>query len=103
VDLNSLFNWAIREEIISSNPVKNVNRKRIKPDKIIKQGFTNDEIMKCESSLQGPELLFFRFLKYTGARLSEALRTKWEDVDYSNLQIVLRRTKTRESMRKHGD
>jgi len=99
-DLNSLFNWAIREEIISANPVKKVNRKRIKPDKIIKQGFTPEEIMKCESVLEGPELLFFRFLKYTGARLSEALRAGWKDVDYSNREIILRGTKTRESLRK---
>jgi len=42
-------------------------------------------------------LLFFRFLKYTGARLSEALRGKWEDIDYPGLEIVLKGTKTRES------
>ena len=99
-DLNSLFNWAVREEILSANPVRKVNRKRIKPDKIIKQGFTPGEIMKCESVLEGPELLFFRFLKYTGARLSEALRSGWEDVDYSSLEIILRGTKTKESLRK---
>jgi integrase len=99
-DLNSLFNWAIKEEIISSNPVKKVNRRRITPDKVIKQGFIPEEIMKCESVLEGPELLFFRFLKYTGARLSEALGAKWEDVDYSNLEIILRGKKTRESLRK---
>jgi integrase/recombinase XerD len=99
-DLNSLFNWAVREEILSANPVRKVNRKRIKPDKIIKEGFTPEEIMKCESVLEGPELLFFRFLKYTGARLSEALRTVWEDVDYRNLEIILRGTKTKESLRK---
>src|SRR4030043_17175 len=99
-DLNSLFNWAVREEILSANPVRKVNRKRIKPDKIIKKGFTIEEIMKCESALEGPELLFFRFLKYTGARLSEALRTALEDIDYSNLEILLRGTKTRESLRK---
>jgi len=99
-DLNSLFNWAVREEILSANPVRKVNRKRIKPDKILKKGFTIEEIMKCESALEGQELLFFRFLKYTGARLSEALRTAWEDIDYLNLEILLRGTKTRESLRK---
>lgn len=99
-DINSLFNWAVKEEILSVNPMRKVNRKRIKPDKIIKKGFTIEEIMKCESALEGPELLFFRFLKYTGARLSEALRTAWEDIDYSNLEILLRGTKTRESLRK---
>ena len=99
-DLNSLFNWAVKEEILAANPVRKVNRRRIKPDKIIKQGFTPEEIMKCESVLEGPELLFFRFLKYTGARLSEGLRTTWEDIDYTSLEIMLRGTKTRESLRK---
>ena len=99
-DLNALFNWAVKEEILSANPIKKINRKRVKPDKVIKQGFPPEEIMKCESVLEGPELLFFRFLKYTGARLSEALGAKWEDVDYSNLEIILRGTKTRESLRK---
>jgi integrase len=80
--------------------VRKVNRKRIKPDKIIKQGFTSEEILKCESVLEDRELLFFRFLRYTGARLSEALTTKWEDVDYLNFEIILRGTKTRESFRK---
>src|SRR4030042_1639650 len=80
-DLNSLFNWAVREEILSANPVRKVNRKRIKPDKVIKQGFTPEQIKKCESVLEGAELLFFRFLKLTGGRLSEALNSKWDDVD----------------------
>ena len=99
-DLNSLFNWAVREEILWANPVRKVNRKRIKPYKIIKQGFTREEITKCELVLEGAKLLFFRFLKYTGARLSEALMSAWEDIDYSNLEITLRGTKTRESLRK---
>jgi len=99
-DLNALFNWAVKEEVISVNPLKKVNRKRIKPDKVLKQGFTPGEIVKCEVVLKGEELLFFRFLKYTGARLSEALRAKWEDVDYPNLEVILRGTKTAESFRK---
>ncbi len=35
----------------------------------------------------------------THSGLSEALRSAWEDVDYSNLEIILRGTKTRESFR----
>ena len=99
-DLNSLFNWAIKEEILSTNPLKKVNRKRIKPDKVIKKGFTPDQIIRCESVLEGEELLFFQFLESTGARLSEALNAKWEDVDYSNGVIILRGTKTTESLRR---
>ena len=99
-DLNALFNWAVKEEILSANPMRKVNRKRVRPDKVIKEGFTVDEIRRCESALEGEELLFFRFLKLTGARLSEALGARWEDIDYSNLEIILRGTKTMESLRK---
>jgi len=100
MDLGALLNWAVREELISLNPMKRVNRKRIRPDKVIKRGHTPEEITRCESVLEGLPLLFFKFLKYTGARLSEALTTKWEDIDYGNLDIVLRGTKTKESYRK---
>jgi integrase len=87
-DLNALFNWAIKEEIIAG------------PEKVIKEGHTPEQIKLCESVLSGEELLFFRFLKYTGARLSEALTARWEDVNYMNLEIILRGTKTEESLRK---
>ena len=51
IDLNSLFNWAIREEILSANPIKKVNRKRIKPDKVIKQGNRNKEYREGSEGL----------------------------------------------------
>jgi integrase len=77
-----------------------VNRKRIRPEKVIKEGYTPEQIKICESVLNEEEVLFFRFLKYTGARLSEALTMKWDDVNYKNLEIVLRGTKTEGSQRK---
>ena len=63
----------LREEIMAVNPLRKINRKRIRPEKIIKEGHTPEQIKVCESVLNEEELLFFRFLKYTGARLSEAL------------------------------
>ena len=99
-DLNALFNWAIREEILSVNPIKKVSRKRIRPGKVIKRGHTTEEIMNCESVLEGEELLFFKFLEFTGARLSEALNAKWDDIDYREGEVLLRGTKTIESFEK---
>jgi integrase len=98
-DLNALFNWAIREEIIAVNPIRKVNRKRIKPEKVVKEGHTPEQIRICESVLTGEELLYFRFLKYSGARSGEASITEWRDVDYKNREIHLRGTKTEESDR----
>jgi len=98
-DLNALLNWALKEEIIDVNPMKKVSRKRIKPERIIKKGFTPEQIKRAESALDNEELLFFRFLLFTGARLTEALSARWDDVDYVNREIILRGTKTEGSLR----
>jgi site-specific recombinase XerD len=55
-DLNALLNWAVKEEIIEINPMRKVSRKRIRPQRIIKQGFTIEEIKKAESVLEKEEL-----------------------------------------------
>lgn len=98
-DLNALLNWALKEEIIDVNPMKRVLRKRIRPERIIKKGFTQSDIQICESFLHGEERYFFRFLLFTGARLTEALSSRWEDVDYERREIILRGTKTEGSLR----
>ena len=100
IDLNALLNWAVNEEVIRNNPMKKVSRKHIKPEKIIKRYHTPEQIQKCESVLSGEERLFFRFLKLTGSRLTEALSAQWSDVDYENREIIIRGTKTEESLRK---
>ncbi len=99
-DLNALLNWAKKEEIISANPMLKVNRKRIRPEKIIKQGHTPEKIKICESVLNDEQRLFFRFIKFTGARLDEALKMIWPDVHYEGEgKVILRGTKTEESLR----
>ena len=99
-DLNALLNWAVKEEIIDINPMRKVSRKRIRPQKIVKWGFTPEEIKKAESALEKEELLFFRFLLFTGERLTEALSSKWSDVNYENREIIIRGTKTEGSLRR---
>ena len=99
-DLNAMLNWAVKEEIIDINPMKKVSRKRIRPEKIMKQGFTPEEIKMAESALDKEERLFFRFLLFTGERLTEALSSKWSDIDYKNREIIIRGTKTEGSLRR---
>jgi len=99
-DLNALLNWAIKEEIMVVNPLRKVSRKRIRPERVVKKGHTQEQLKICESVLNEDELLFFRFLTYTGARLSEALTITWEDVNFKNFEILLRGTKTVGSYRK---
>ena len=99
-DLNAMLNWAVKEEIIDINPMRKVSRKRIRPERIIKNGFTPEEIRTAESALEKEELLFFRFLLFTGERLTEALSSKWSDVNYENREIIIRGTKTEGSLRR---
>ena len=99
-DLNAMLNWAVKEEIIDINPMRKVSRKRIRPERIIKNGFTPEEIIKAESALEKEELLFFRFLLFTGERLTEALSSKWSDINYNNREIIIRGTKTEGSLRR---
>ena len=99
-DLNALLNWAVKEEVIQSNPMVRVSRKRIRPERVIKKGFTPEQIKTCEAALEGEERLFFRFLLFTGARLTEALSMSWDDVSYEGKEIILRGTKTEGSLRK---
>ena len=98
-DLNALLNWAVKEELVDSNPMVRVSRKRIRPERVIKKGFTPEQIKTCEAALEGEERLFFRFLLFTGARLTEALSATWENVDYKGKEIILRGTKTEGSLR----
>ena len=100
IDLNSLLNWAEKEEVIRVNPMRKVNRKQARPEKVIKRYHTPEQIKICESVLSGEERLFFRFLKFTGTRLTEALSAQWRDVDYEHFEIIIRGTKTEESFRK---
>jgi len=98
-DLNALLNWAVKEELIDSNPMVRVVRKRIRRERVIKKGFTPEQIKTCEAALEGEERLFFRVLLFTGARLKEALSISWDDVDYDDREVILRGTKTEGSLR----
>jgi len=98
-DLNALLNWAVKEELIDSNPMIRVVRKRIRPERVIKKGFTPEQIKVCESALEGEERLFFRVLLFTGARLKEALSISWDDVDYEAKEVILRGTKAEGALR----
>tara|TARA_R110002020_G_scaffold124539_3_gene281606 strand:+ start:1627 stop:2667 length:1041 start_codon:yes stop_codon:yes gene_type:complete len=48
----------------------------------------------CNAALEvgkyGPLLVdFIRFLQYTGARMTESLRVRWEDVDWARRQVTI--------------
>jgi integrase len=80
----------------SSNPVRWVEQSamsRYKP--IVIDPATAAKILE---SLSGPELALTILIAATGIRISEALGLRWEDVDYENKRINLRRVYVNETL-----
>ena len=84
--LHSFFNWAIREEILLSSPMRNVSRPKV--PKFIPDPFNQEEIQKMltaakaladTSSLRAVAIVLF--LLDTGVRLNELITLKLEEVD----------------------
>ncbi len=87
----AVFRRAIRDNILDHNASLDVKLPSEPKAKLY--AMTRDEFKKlCEKS--PPERAFrYRFLVYTGARKSEALATRWIDIDYKNSQLALHNAK----------
>ncbi|MGD0036682.1 MAG: tyrosine-type recombinase/integrase [Bacteroidota bacterium] len=84
--IKALFNFACKQNIISSNPFENV--KQIKQPKSTPSYFSFSNLEKI-ISLTDNQLLkgIFLFAFFTGARISEILNLRWSDIDFKNNQI----------------
>jgi integrase len=80
--LSTLFNWAVREELIATNPVEHVDAvvKEAARDRIL----TDPEIVAfwtgCDR-LGYPFGPLFRLLLLTGARRNEVAQMEWRELD----------------------
>jgi integrase len=88
--LFTMFNDAIKDEIIDKNPLLVVKTPKIPRTKI--NPFTLTEIQKILSVAQGQYRNFYALAFFTGARSGELIGLKWEDVDFSNLEISIQRS-----------
>ncbi len=86
--LSTIFAWAIRQEIITSqNPCDGVQRLPTKPRQ---DCYTLDEVHKL---LSLPDLLpMIAMALYTGMRRGELLGLRWEDIDFRAGRIDVRRS-----------
>ena len=102
IDIASMFNWALTRGLVASNPVKGANLDSIRNRKSRKPPLVLDDFEKAASVLQGYDLVYFDFARFTGLRKDETNRARWEDIDWTggsddNGRIAVRGTKTEES------
>lgn len=100
------FNWAARNRLIAANPFRGCSHRLGQP----RRPMTDEEFNRLLKAADGRwhkrkptpadrfrELL--RFLRYTGARPSEASGLEWSDIDLENRVIVLKKHKTSSTQR----
>jgi len=96
--LKAMFQRAVEWGILEENPMKKVKRYSI--DKKPPRFLSKEEIKKLlevsQNSLKQDIILF---LLYTGCRKGEMERLRWEDINFEQGYIEIRKTKTKEFRR----
>ena len=98
--LNGVMSYAIEEEIISHNPVSDVNFKQFtyKPVEVQSDNvFSRDDTHKLLNYLRciiEPYSLAIQLSFYLFIRVGETKAIRWEDIDYNNRLVYLHRQAT---------
>lgn len=96
--LNSIFNFAIRNYGLTTNPVSITGRfqqkhEEVLPDKEKLRYITYDDFNKFISVIDDITWkTFFIFLYYTGMRKGEVQALTWKDIDFNNNEIIVNKT-----------
>jgi integrase len=86
---NTIFDDAIRDEIIDKNPIQKV---KIPPiQKIESKSFSLEEMHTIISTAQGELKSFVALGFFTGMRSGELIGLKWEDVNFQKKEIHIKR------------
>ncbi|MDD4565027.1 MAG: tyrosine-type recombinase/integrase [Eubacteriales bacterium] len=91
--ISLIFNWAEFQGIIRNNPMR-----RVKAPKVAKteaKYLDSDDLQKVISALEAESIqwktMMFLFM-YSGIRRGEMLGLEWDDIDFDNRMIHIRRT-----------
>ena len=87
--LFTMYNDAMKDEIIDKNPLTLVRTPIIKQVEI--NPFTLDEMKLIITKADGQLKNFYATAFFTGARSGELFGLKWSDVDFENLEIDISR------------
>lgn len=95
--ISSVFQYAIRLDLVHDDPTKRViipKNKHVKDMTL--NYFTVDELRTffnyLDSDNYPKRATFFRVLAFTGMRKGEALALTWKDIDFKNNQISINKT-----------
>lgn len=94
---NNIFDYAVRLELIDSNPMKKVikPRKGYEP-KDFDNFYSKDELIKflncCKANGDDQIYMFFRLLAFSGMRKGETLALQWSDINFMNGTIRINKT-----------
>ena len=91
--ISDVFNYAVRMGIVVENPCSRVTIPKSEVKE--KQIYSQAEMEQLLSKMDGAPLqykVFFYLMAYTGFRRGEMLGLEWQDVDFQNNVISVRRT-----------
>ncbi|GIV03991.1 MAG: site-specific integrase [Fimbriimonadales bacterium] len=100
--LSGALRVAVREGWIQSNPIETLlPHERPKPDQREMRCLSSDEISKLlEAASSDQWRTLFSTLIFTGLRISEALALTWNDIDFHDSCVLVRKSKTEAGERK---
>lgn len=89
--LGTIFEDALKDEIITSNPVSKSKSLPLHQEKEVKP-FSLDEIQKLIDTAKGQDKNLIATLLMTGMRTGELIGLKWSDIDLKKKEIKINRT-----------
>jgi integrase len=98
--MSGMFRYAVRQGWMSKNPILDLERnERPKSDQATMRILSTDEIQQLLASSTDTYRLLFTTAVFTGLRIGELLRLRWEDVDLLNHRIIVKESKTTAGLR----
>lgn len=99
--IKTILNRAVDEELLTFNPAANFKLNQLEtPSR--REFFEREELERFWNAFTGKDARFkdfFRFLFYSGARISEILKLTWWSVDWKRNQVTIHLLKQRGNKR----
>lgn len=102
--MNQIFKYAIKKQIIVSNPVSHVDIPVNRKDKRIINYYSLDELKYfldiLDLTATSKQKMYFTLVAETGLRRSEALALTWNDIDFKNETLIVNKSVSKNSENK---